>query len=77
MKEKEIIMQGIVDKVLPKGEFKIKIVTETGEYFIQCRPSGKMRTNYIKMIEGDKVMVKLTSYDLTKGLIIYRGWKKR
>lgn len=69
------IMRGKIDRVLPKGEFKVKLETKVGEHYVQCRPSGKMRTHYIKMIEGDKVMVKMTPYDLTKGVIVYRGWK--
>ncbi len=69
----EIVIKGIVEAVLPKGEFRVKL-EETGTT-VHCRPSGKMRKNYIKMTEGDKVMVKVTPYDITKGLIVYRGWK--
>ncbi len=34
--------------------------------------SGKMRLNYIKILPGDKVMVELSPYDLTRGRITYR-----
>jgi len=34
--------------------------------------SGKIRKNFIKILLGDKVLVQLTPYDLTKGRIIYR-----
>jgi translation initiation factor IF-1 len=34
--------------------------------------SGKMRMNYIKILPGDKVVVELSPYDLTRGRIIYR-----
>jgi len=36
-----------------------------------------MRNNFIKLIEGDKVMIELSQYDLTKGRITYRGVKKK
>jgi len=35
-----------------------------------------MRNNFIKLIEGDKVMIELSPYDLTKGRITFRGTKK-
>lgn len=34
--------------------------------------SGKMRMNFIKILAGDKVMVELSPYDLTRGRITYR-----
>ncbi len=35
-------------------------------------PAGKMRKNRISVLTGDKVMVEMTPYDLTKGRITYR-----
>ncbi len=69
----EIILKGKVEAVLPKGEFRVKL--EEVENTVHCRPSGKMRKNYIKMTEGDKVMVRVTPYDISKGVIVFRGWK--
>ncbi|MBK5100818.1 MAG: translation initiation factor IF-1, partial [Desulfobacteraceae bacterium] len=37
--------------------------------------SAKRRMNFIKMIPGDKVVVELFPYDLTRGRIVYRGLK--
>jgi translation initiation factor IF-1 len=34
--------------------------------------SGKMKNNYIKLIEWDNVLVELSPYDLTKGRIVFR-----
>ena len=34
--------------------------------------SGKLRKNYIKVLEGDKVKVEMSPYDLTKGRITWR-----
>jgi len=45
---------------------------EGGKSTIMCQLSGKMRTNNIKVVEGDKVDVELDPYDFKKGRIIYR-----
>jgi translation initiation factor IF-1 len=34
--------------------------------------SGKMRKNYIKVLIGDRVLVELSPYDLTRGRLTYR-----
>ena len=70
----EFEVKGKVEAVLPRGEFKVKL--EGKEVIVHCRPSGKMRKFYIKMVVGDKVMVRMTPYDLTKGVITFRGWKE-
>ena len=66
-------MRGNIKAVLPRGEFKVTL-EEKPEVTVHCRPSGKMRKFYIKMVEGDKVMVRMTPYDLSKGVITFRGW---
>jgi translation initiation factor IF-1 len=46
---------------------------ENGNFVnVLCQLSGKMRTNNIKVVEGDKVDVELDPYDMQKGRIIYR-----
>ncbi len=67
-------LKGSVSAVLPRGEFKVRLADKP-EIIVHCRPSGKMRKYYIKMVEGDKVMVRMTPYDLGKGVITFRGWK--
>ena len=39
---------------------------------VQAGLSGKLRTNFIKILEGDKVTVQVSPYDITKGRITYR-----
>jgi translation initiation factor IF-1 len=34
--------------------------------------SGKMRMHYIRILPGDKVMVEMSPYDLSKGRITFR-----
>ncbi|ARC54763.1 translation initiation factor IF-1 [Candidatus Riesia sp. GBBU] len=69
-KESSIEMNGIVLDTLPNTTFLVKL--ENGHKII-AHISGKMRKNYIRILTGDKVVVELTHYDLTKGRIIFRG----
>lgn len=69
-KEDNIEMQGTVRDTLPNTMFRVEL--ENG-HVVTAHISGKMRKNYIRIIEGDKVTVELTPYDLTKGRIIFRS----
>jgi translation initiation factor IF-1 len=42
------------------------------EHVILAHISGKMRLNFIRILPGDRVLVELSPYDLTRGRIIYR-----
>lgn len=69
-KEKEIIkLQGVVRETLPSTTFKVEL--ENG-HEILAHISGRMRVNYIRLLPGDKVMVEMSPYDLTKGRIVHR-----
>ncbi len=68
---KEIVqLEGTVFETLPGAKFKVKI---EGDHELLAHISGKMRMNYIKILPGDKVIVEISPYDLTKGRIIRRG----
>ena len=62
-------VDGIIQETLPNTQFKVKL--ENG-YVIHAHISGKMRMNFIKILQGDKVAVEISPYDLTKGRIVYR-----
>ncbi len=64
-----IEVAGTVEELLPAANFKVKL--DNG-YIIFAHLSGKMRMNKIKILPGDKVLVEMTPYDLTKGRITYR-----
>ena len=64
-----IEVEGKVLEVIPGGSFKVEL--ENG-HTIEAHMSGKMRMNYIRIAPGDKVMIELSPYDLTKGRITYR-----
>ena len=71
VKEKEdaIQMEGIITEPLPNAMFRVEL--ENG-HKILAHISGKMRKNFIRILRGDKVLVEISSYDLTKGRIVYR-----
>jgi translation initiation factor IF-1 len=69
-KEDVIEMDGLVIESRPNTMFLVKL--DANEHTILCHISGKMRKNYIRILEGDRVKVEMTPYDLTKGRIIFR-----
>ena len=62
-------MDGVVGEVLPNAMFRITL--EQGATILG-HISGKMRQNRIQILQGDKVKVEMSPYDLTKGRIVYR-----
>ena len=68
-KEDVIQMQGDVVENLPNATFRVKL---ENEHEIIAHTAGKMRKNRIRVLVGDKVLVEMTPYDLTKGRITYR-----
>jgi translation initiation factor IF-1 len=70
MSKKDVIeLEGKVVEVLPNALFKVKL--ENG-HEILAHISGKLRMNYIRILQGDQVTVELSPYDLTKGRITWR-----
>lgn len=69
-KEDVIEAEGKVVEVLPNANFKVEL---TNGYVVTAYLSGKLRMNYIKILEGDTVKVELSPYDLSKGRIIWRN----
>jgi len=68
-KQDLIKVDGVIDEVLPNTQF---IVSLENGHKILAHISGKMRMNFIKILQGDKVTVEISPYDLSKGRIIYR-----
>ncbi len=64
-----ITMDGTVVDALPNAIFHVEL--ENG-HKVLGHISGKMRTNYIRIVPGDRVLVELSPYDLTKGRITFR-----
>ncbi len=60
---------GFVVELLPNATFRVKL---ENDHEIIAHTAGKMRKNRIRVLAGDKVLVEMTLYDLTKGRIAYR-----
>ncbi len=68
-KEDLIEFSGIITELLPNATFRVKL---DNEHVILAHTSGKMRKNRIRVLAGDRVIVEMTPYDLSKGRIIFR-----
>ena len=68
-KKELITVEGVVMEALPSTTFKVKL--ENG-HEILAHISGRMRVNYIKLLPGDKVILEMSPYDLTRGRITKR-----
>ena len=64
-----IEIEGTVVEPLPNAMFRVEL--ENG-HKVLAHISGKMRMHYIRILPGDKVVVELSPYDLTRGRITYR-----
>ena len=69
-KEELLEFEGVVSELLPNATFRVKL--EKQDHEIIAHTAGKMRKNRIRVLTGDKVMVEMTPYDLSKGRITYR-----
>ncbi len=65
-----IELEGTVTEALPNAMFKVQI--DSG-HTILAHISGKLRMNFIRILPGDKVVVEMSPYDLTKGRITWRS----
>lgn len=72
MKSKDDVVRidGVVKETLPNAMFKVEI---EGGHMVLGHVSGKMRMNFIRILPGDKVILELSPYDLTRGRIIRRN----
>lgn len=69
-KSDAIEVEGIVKEALRNTTFRVEL--QNG-HEILAHISGKLRTNYIRIVPGDKVTVEMSPYDLTKGRITWRS----
>lgn len=68
-KDDAIELEGTVIEPLPNAMFRVEL--ENG-HKVLAHISGKMRMHYIRILPGDKVVVELSPYDLSRGRITYR-----
>ena len=68
-KRERIEVEGKVITCLPNTMFRVEL---TNGHMVLAHISGKMRKHYIKILPGDRVLVELSPYDLTRGRVTYR-----
>ncbi|HNV35291.1 MAG TPA: translation initiation factor IF-1 [Bacillota bacterium] len=68
-KEDYIEAEGTVVEPLPNAMFRVQL---SNGHTVLAHVSGKMRMKFIKILSGDKVLLELSPYDLTRGRIVWR-----
>ncbi len=68
-KKEAIEVEGTVVEALPNAMFRVVL---PNEHMVLAHISGKIRKHYIRVLPGDKVLIELSPYDLSRGRITYR-----
>jgi translation initiation factor IF-1 len=68
-KKERIEVEGKVTTVLPNTMFRVELANG---HHVLAHISGKMRKHYIKILPGDRVLIELSPYDLSRGRVTYR-----
>ena len=68
-KKESIEVEATVTEALPNASFNLEL---GNGHKVLAHVSGKMRMNFIRVLPGDRVLVELSPYDLTRGRITYR-----
>ena len=68
-KDDTIEVTGVVLESLPNAMFRVEL---ENRHQVLAHVSGKMRKNFIRILTGDRVLIELSPYDLTRGRITYR-----
>jgi translation initiation factor IF-1 len=69
-KEETIRMEGVVDEIMPAATFRVRL--DGLNNVVLGHLAGRMRTNNIKVLLGDRVEIEFSPYDLTRGRIVRR-----
>lgn len=69
-KEEAMKFEGKVLELLPNATFKVKL--DGVDSVVLGHLAGKLRKNHINILLGDRVVLEMSPYDLTKGRIVYR-----
>jgi len=68
-KKEAIEVEGVAVESLPNAMFRVELANG---HKVLAHISGRIRLHYIKILPGDKVLVELSPYDLSRGRITYR-----
>jgi len=67
-----IEMEGVVKKLLPGTMFDVELKQGDATTMLLCSLAGKLKQHFIKLTVGDKVLLEISKYDMSKGRITYR-----
>ncbi|MDR0340866.1 MAG: translation initiation factor IF-1 [Mycoplasmataceae bacterium] len=67
MDSNSIIVNGKIDEIFPGG--RVTVILENN-VTIPATFSGKMKRMHSKTLRGDNVVVSISPYDMTRGVII-------
>ena len=70
-------MEGVVKKLLPGTMFDVELSQGDSKAILLCSLAGKLKQHFIKLTVGDKVLVEISKYDMSKGRITYRLKNKK
>jgi len=68
-RDEAIQVEAVVLEPLPNAMFRVEL---DNKHKVLAHISGRMRKNFIRILPGDRVLVELSPYDLTRGRIVYR-----
>jgi translation initiation factor IF-1 len=68
-KKETIEVEGTVEEALPNAMFTIKLANG---HSVLAHAAGRLRMNFIRILPGDRVLVELSPYDLSRGRVTYR-----
>ena len=68
-KKQAIEVEANVKEALPNGMFRVELAND---HEVLAHVSGKIRMHFIRVLPGDRVLVELSPYDLSRGRITYR-----
>jgi len=63
------VLEGTISESLPNAMFRVEL---ENKHRVLAHISGKMRKHFIRILPGDRVLVELSPYDLSRGRIVYR-----
>lgn len=68
-KKETIEVEGTVIESLPNAVFRVELANG---HRVLAHISGKMRMHFIRVLPGDRVLVELSPYDLSRGRVTFR-----
>lgn len=68
-KKEAIEVEGTISEALPNAMFRVNLANG---HDVLAHVSGKIRMHFIRILPGDRVLVELSPYDLSRGRITYR-----